>query len=197
MSIMRKYVYPVFHYAAVFLFGFIPFEVFSLALRTLYTYLTYEFPDIVPDYSPVLNPEEYARVVKVTDMLALTLTVLVLTYIAMRMDNARFEYTVKQTGGLYRIPKTWLKHAREFALSDITVAILIPALFVAPAYLLPEIVMKWGGSIVLWAGVKTAVHADIFTALLYTSAMSVGARLLLTPKVLIDWRAAWLTSSVG
>ena len=113
MGILRKYVYPTLHYAAVFLFGLVPFEVFSLALRTLYDYLTYEMPGIVPDYSPVLNPDEYARVVESITYITLALTVLTLTYISMKLDNARFEYTVKPSGGLYRIPEKWREHTRE------------------------------------------------------------------------------------
>ena len=197
MSIARKYVYPVLHYTAVFLFGIIPFEVFSLILRTLYEYLKYEIPSVVPDYSPVLNPDEYARVIKVTDMITLFLTILVLTYIAMRLDNARFEYTVKPSGGLYRISERLGGHVREFVISDVISSVLVPTVFVIAAYLTPTVVLRWGGDFVLWAGVRTARHVDLVGGVLYAALMSVVSRLILTPKVLIDWRASWLTASVG
>lgn len=196
MKFAEKYVFPIFHYVAVFLFGIIPFEVFSLALRTLHGYLTRQMPEVFPDYSPVLDPEKYAEVLQTTDMLALALTILVLTYIAMRMDNARFEYTVTPTGGLYRIPESYLRHLREFTLSDLIVSLAVPCAFVLLAYLLPPVVMSYGADIVLWAGVKSAKYFDMPTALCYTAFISLAARLVLTPKMLIDWRACWLASSV-
>lgn len=196
MKFAEKYVYPVFHYVAVFLFGIIPFEVLSLALRVIYGYLTGQMPEVFPDYSPVLDPEKYAEVLRTTDMLALALTMLVLTYIAMRMDNARFEYTVTPTGGLYRIPETYIRHLREFTLSDLIVSVAVPCAFVMAAYLLPSVVMNYGADIVLWAGVRLAKYFDMPTALCYAAFISLGARLVLTPKILIDWRANWLASSV-
>lgn len=197
MSTVRKYVYPTLHYAAVFLFGFIPFEVFSLVLRTLYEYLKYELPSIVPDYSPVLDPQNYARVVEAIDMIAILLSIIVITYIAMRMDNTRFEHTVVPTSGLYRIPEALRTHLREFAVSDIIVSVLVPTVFVVAAYLVPEVVLRWGGNVILWAGVKAAKHLELFDGVFRLSITSVIARLILTPKVLIDWRASWLTASVG
>ena len=195
MKFGQKYVMPPFIALFWFALGGAAVLISDIIVSLLYDYGTEILPSIFLRPSPISEPELYERVQTVTTLSIIALTLWPMSYLAARLDNKRFEFTVKETEGLYRIGTRLKAHMRLFWLSDLISTALAAAIFTLPAYLIPE---KYLDPFLpfLWCGGRLLGHFELVPALLIIISMSCIIRLLVTPSVLKAWRVGWLTGSI-
>ncbi len=196
MGFVRKYLAPFGVYFLLFLAGYITTFVTKYIPPIIYDYLCFHFPSVFVSYSPISQPEEYAVVEKWLAVASVAMGIFIVGYIALRVDNKRFEYIIRKTEGFYRLPygiKLWL---REFLLPDIIVTLLLPLLFAIPPYFIPERAMDLGANIPFWAADMLMEHMGMLECALTLSLTSLISRIVVIPHTLLVWRANWLTASV-
>lgn len=196
MSFARKYLTPAGIYILLFLAGYIATYLTRYIPGILFDYLSHYFPSVFISYSPISEAEDYKRVQMNLTILAIALTVLIVTYISMRLDNKRFERLVLMTEGFYTIPRGLAIWAREYLAADILVAVVVPLIFAIPPYFIPEKYIDMGLGIPFWAADMLMPYMGVVECAITLSVVSVLARISLIPHTLAVWRANWLTASV-
>jgi hypothetical protein len=196
MGFVRKYLGPLGIYFLLFLAGYITTFVTRYIPPVIYDYLCFHFPSVFVSYSPISQPEEYAVLEKWLAVASVAMSIFIVGYIAIRLDNKRFEYFIRKTEGFYRLPEALGIWAREFLLCDIIVAVLLPLVYAIPPYFIPERAMALGANIPFWAADMLIEHMGVVECAITLSMLSLLVRLLIIPHTLTVWRANWLTASV-
>ncbi len=197
MKVSKKYLVPHLIYFAVFIGGFAAAVLASYIVPIVYDYLVYLFPKVFHSYSPVSEPDEYARFMKWSAVTTYVLALVIINYIAMRLDNSRFEYFISKTEGFYKIPSAMKMYYREFLVSDIIVSVLIPPALTVPAYFMPKKAMDMILRFPFWSGELLLSYLSFTETIVWCILISLIARLILVPVILKKWRASWLTTAVG
>ena len=196
MKFSQKYILPIFHYLLFILVGFAAMTVVEYLVVEIYDFLAYILPDIFKTYSQIKEPELYRELMKWLTVISVGISLLLVNYIAMRQDNKRFEYVITLTDGLYTMREGLLLYIKNFLLSDIVVALVIPSIVMIPFYFVPEPFFERWLSLPFWCYDKLTEYMGIIPAVLTLTVLSLISRLAVIYPTVKVWRAMWLTSSV-
>ena len=205
MKFKRKYINPAVIYLVVYIFGFVIFALGTAIARYSYAYLNHLLPSAFPIFSPVSEKDDYADYLKLLDIAGISIAILIINYIAMRFDNDKFEFIISKTDGQYTVVEGTEIYVREFAVSDIISAVLLPIVLTSVAYFIPNdlqtdtpIVNLLIGILnnFLWLGNTVESYFKIHVGIFLILVISVASRALLTTGILKRWRAAWLSGSM-
>lgn len=196
MTFGKRYIAPIFLYLIVILLGFVLMFVPSYLLPLLYDTLSRMAPDTFPDISPISQPDEYKVFSMWIMLISVFIVLLVLNYVALRLDNKRFEYVISLTDGLYTMPEGLLLYVKNFLISDVIAALIVPPIIIIPAYFIPMELLDKGLSIPFWLGCETMPYFDFITATLIAVVISIISRICIIYPTVKVWRAMWLTASV-
>ena len=192
----RRYFSNPVRYFIVYLFLPIVFFISAALVDVFYSALTEILPDTVPEYSQVLEKEEYARFMKITNGVSVLLAVFFISFLTGVYDNSRYEDVITKTDGLYKIREVFFEYFKRNFPSDV-IATAIPALpFIALT--LPSYSKKF----LDYFGGYLAPHfrlTELFgTVGAYFAILSVSliGRALAMPAALARYRSLWLTSFV-
>lgn len=206
MRFKNKYVDPALIYLLVYIFGFVLFSVGTVMARYLYAYMNSLLPSLFPIFSPVSEKEEYASYLKLLDTLGVAVAVFLINYFTMIFDNKKFELMISRTEGQYRIAEGLKIYGREFIISDLVSAVVLPLILLVTPYFIPNIpetetpiinilIMILDSFFLL--GNTMEANFGIFTTIILTAVFSIASRVILIPHMLKKWRAAWLSGSMA
>ena len=194
MKQRHKYLNPIILYLCVFIFGLFIFGFSAIAVKWGHAYLSHLFPSIFPTYNQIHDPESYSRLEMIKETVAIFLSLLIINFISLRIDNRKYERLSLITEGQYLIKDGIRIYFKEFFKSDLIVSTAVPAIMVIPAYLLSENALGYFGLIFWnWLGYHFRTLMGLFPAMLIASAFSFIGRMLVIPHCVKAWRSAWLT----
>lgn len=199
-----KYVRPIFSGILIWLVGSL-FFVFSQALLdgALYSALSEWLPDVFPSYNPITEKADYERLHGTLSLISAVLLMAFCSVLAVRFDNERGELMIAETEGFYTVGEGAAIYYPAYFLSDIVSALIIPAVTLAPACLIPDgLTDKLPSAVArfietLLAPTEAVILSvgEIGAAAIMVSAFLVG-RLLGGLWGLDRWRAEWLSDVV-
>ena len=183
-------------YAIVYLFLPLVFFAASAFVNILYSALLEIAPNIIPEYNKVLEKEKYEAFLRVMNGISSLLSVFLISLITGVYDNARYEFVITKTDGLFKIPDEIAPYFKRNFPSDL-IAVTLPGI---PFVLLtlPEYSKKF----LDYFGGYLAPHfalTEVFgTVGAYFAILSVAliARIIAMPMALRRYRSLWLTSFI-
>ena len=194
MKQRHKYLNPIILYVCVFIFGLFIFGFSAIAIKWGHAYLSHLFPRIFPTYNQIQDPESYQRLERIKEVIAIFLSLLIINFISLRIDNRKYERIAVLTEGQYLIKDGIRLYFKEFFKSDVIASTVIPAAFVIPAYLLSEDALGYFGLIFWnWLGYQFSTLMGLIPAMLLAAAFSFIGRMAVIPHCVKVWRSAWLT----
>lgn len=195
MKFGHKYLFPPALTLFWFALGAAAVLIADIAVSLVHSYLSEIMPNIFPSPSPISEPEAYERIRTALSLVIITLTLVPVTYFAMRLDNKRFEHLITLTEGTYPIGERFIWHLKSFWLTDLISTAISATVMTLPVFLIPE---RYVGPFlyVFWCGGRLAEHFSLAESLLIIIGISVALRVILLPSVLRAWRASWLTGSI-
>ena len=196
MSIEQKYAEPVFIFLAVYIFNFILFRTGEMLFVYARGYLEEMMPHFVKAVSPMQSPTEYDKYLKAKVTIGALIGLCLINYLALRLDNKKFELIITRTDGQYRMREGVKLYCREFLLSDVIASTLPIIPFIVTAELVPEKLMDRGLIYVFKLGVSLGEFYGTVGAVIVGVIFSFSARVVCIPFVLRTWRALWLSGSV-
>ena len=198
---MKKYFYSIVRYFLIYLLGFIAFFIFDYLFTSLNEFLSGVFPEFFKIYNPITSRIDLIRQKETIALLSGISSVFVITLIAVKGDNLRYEFIISQTEGLYTIRDGFSIYRKNFLLSDIIPAVFVPLSTVGltlisvsendPKFL--RILADYLDSIlaVPYSFTDKLGFLPGVTALLL---ISLAARLPVAYLSLANWRGNWLSS---
>ena len=165
-------------------------------MSAVYEVLAYVMPDVFKMYSQIKEPELYRELAKCLTLTALGISIVVVNYVALRVDNKRFERMVTLTDGQYTMAEGLLLYVKEFLLSDIIVTLIIPPLVMIPFEFVPADFFGRWLSMPFWCYDYLTGYFNIVEATVLLAVISLVSRLLIIYPTVKVWRAMWLTASV-
>ena len=194
MKQRHKYLNPIILYLCVFIFGLFIFGFSAIAVKWGHAYLSHLFPSIFPTYNQIHDPESYKRLEWIKGFISIFLSLIIINFISLRIDNRKYERLSLLTEGQYLIKDGIKLYFKEFFKSDLIVSTVIPAVFVIPAYLLSEDALGYFGLIFWnWLGYSFSSLMSVFPAMLLAATFSFIGRMMAIPHCVKVWRSAWLT----
>lgn len=156
------------------------------------------FPEVFTDYSPVTQPDEYAVYSAVMSIVLSTVTVFIISYLCVRLDNERMEYVISRTEGLYTLREGMALYYPRYVGADLAVAVTCPIPLAVISLYLPEKIPAILQSTVDYFFSFTQGYVNIFGALgavLVISATILLCRLLSGMLSLRAWQGVWLSET--
>ena len=196
MKFHQKYILPIFHLLIFLLLGFLLFDAAYYVLGAIHGYLASVFPDIFRVYSQISEAEEYEEQRKRMTVLIIGVILILVHYLALRVDNKRFEYVIDLTDGLYTMPEGLSLYLKRFTISDVIASALDPLLVTVPIYFIPEDFFERWLRLPFWCYDNLIGYFDIVEVSVYLVLLSLIARALVIYPTVKVWRAMWLTASV-
>ena len=194
MPIKTKYIKPIVLYVCVFIFGLFIFGVCLSVVDGGYAYLNHLFPERFPTYNTIRDADAFYRLERIKDVIAISLSLIVINFIALRLDNKKYERIVILTDGEYLIRDGLKIYFKEFFITDLIVSVTIPMILVIPAYFLSENTLSYFGLIYPnWLGYHMSPIFALFPAMLISALFSFVGRMLSIPLCVRHWRSAWMT----
>ena len=194
MKQRHKYLNPIILYLCVFVFGLFIFGFSAIVVKWSHAYLNHLFPNIFPSYNQVQEPQAYQKLEQIKEVIAIFLSLFIINFISLRIDNRRYERISSLTEGQYLIKDGIKLYFKEFFKPDLIVSTAIPAVLVIPAYILSENALGYFGLIFWnWLGYRFSTLMGLLPAMLLAAAFSFIGRILLIPHCVKAWRSAWLT----
>lgn len=205
MSFKRKYLNPVILYLLVYIFGFVFLSVGTMLARYAYAYMNYLFPKIFPIFSAVSEKESYEKYLTLLGSMGILISIWLINYFALRLDNAKFELMINRTDGQYTLAEGLPIFIREFGVSELIAAMLLPAILCIPPYFIPDFGVQSVPVVgflilllenLLWLGYACREHFSLFHGVLLVIIFSLVSRASLIPGALKKWRASWLSGAI-
>lgn len=196
MSVRHKYIGPVLIFLAVYAFSYLFCQAGELLCAYASSYLSSVLPGVFTVPNPIHSRDEYEAFMKASAAIGATISVGLMNYVALRLDNKKFEFIIAETDGQYTISEGIRLYLGEFLASDIISSTVIIAAAVIAAYFIPEKLMDYGLIIFLKLGASLTGYFELWQSLLIAVLSSITARLLSVPLALRTWRALWLSGSV-
>lgn len=109
-----------------------------LVSGVLFPALCQWFPHTFTYYSPVTEPNEYALMTAILELLIATLAIVIFSYLTVRYDNERMEYMITKTEGMYTRREGASLYYPRYVRSDVIVSFVIPIPFVVGMLFVPE-----------------------------------------------------------
>lgn len=194
VKLKHKYLTPIALFLCVFIFGLFIVGVCSNVVDGIYTYLNHLFPESFPIYNQIHDIQTYNKLERIKSVISVFLALAVINFIALRIDNKKYERIITLTDGEYLVMNGIKLYFKEFFLSDAIASVLIPAILVVPAYFLSENALSYFGLIFWnWLGYNMKFIFDLFPAMLISAAFSFIGRIIAIPFCVNAWRSAWMT----
>ncbi len=182
-------------YLGLYLLGIIPYYATRWLVEAFHDLLAELFPTVFHSYNIITAPDEYLIQSARLETVTAVISILIITYFALRLDNKRFEHFIVGNEGLYTMPEGLAQYCREFLAIDVAISLAVPVLFSLPLAFVPEVWIER----VAW--IPTALNHTLVSAYgqargtLTACLISLGARVILIPHTVSRWRAAWLCGS--
>jgi hypothetical protein len=138
MKKKHKYLNPIILYLCVFIFGLVILGFSMTVVKWSHAYLNHLFPKIFPVYNKIYEPQAYERLEETKKVISLFLSLFLINFIALKIDNRKYERMVSLTEGQYLIKDGIKLYFKEFFTSDVIVSAVVPTVLVIPAYILSE-----------------------------------------------------------
>ena len=194
MKFTHKYLNPIAVYLCVYIFGLWLFGFGCEAVEWIYTYLNHLMPDIFPLYNPIYDPEAHARLNKTWTVVGIFVTLFLINFIALRLENKKYERIIVLTDGQYLLKDGMKLYFKEFAVSDVVTAVILPVCLTIPPYFISEDTLgKFGLIIFTWLGYNMSLLYEIVPAVITVAIFSIVGRALSVPLAVRSYRAAWLS----
>ena len=197
MKLRHRYLNPIGVFLIVYMFGLLLFGFSCEAVEWIYTYLNHLFPRIFPVYSIILEKEEYYKLLRIQTLIGLFLSLFLIHFISLKLENKKYERLTGLTDGKYPLKEGIRLYFDEFLLTDAITAALVPAIIVIPSYFISDKLMGYFGlAIPNWLGYSLRAHCGvgaIIPAVLIAALFSFAGRILAIPLTVKSWRAAWLS----
>ena len=181
-------------FLCVFIFGLFILGFSQIVVKWGYAYLSHLFPTAFPTYNQIHDPESYKRLERAKEIMSIFLSLVIINFISLRLDNKKYERIALITEGQYLIKDGIKLYFKEFFKSDLIASALIPAVFVIPAYILSENALGYFGLIFWnWLGYSFSTLMGVIPAILFAATFSFIGRMMAIPHCVKVWRSAWLT----
>ena len=204
MRFSKKYLNPIWIYLIVYAFGFVSVSIGNAVARYAYAYMNYLFPKVFPLFSAVSEKEGYHKYLMLLCALGVFIAIFITNYLALRIDNAKFELMIKKTDGQYTLTDGAKLFFGEFGISELIVTLVLPLILVIPPFFIPEIDVQTipiAGLLIdimeklLWLGYTLREYFSIVNAIALVLIFSLVARAAVIPGALKKWRASWLSGA--
>ena len=196
MSFKKKYVVPVLIFLAVYVFNSLLCQCGELIFIYSYTYLSETVPSIVDTVNPIHTPEKYELYLKATATVGVLIGLFLINYIALRLDNEKFEYIISKTDGQYRLKDGIKLYLIEFFVSDAIASTLTVCALTVGACFIPVAWLDKGLILVFQLCVSLIEFYGPVGAVLVGILSSFVTRMMAIPFCVRTWRALWLSGSV-
>ena len=194
MKLRHRYLSPVIIYLIVYIFGLFIFGLCCEIAEWIYTYLNHLMPSTFPLYNPIYDPEAYAKLNKALTVIGLFITFFFINFIALKLENKKYERIISLTDGQYLIVDGVKLYFKEFFISDIMTALVLPVLITLATYFIPDSALGYFGLILIgWLGYNMSLLYGLIPSLIIVALFSFSGRILAIPLTVKSWRAAWLS----
>lgn len=194
MKLRHRYLSPVIIYLIVYIFGLFIFGLCCEIAEWIYTYLNHLMPSTFPLYNPIYVPEAYAKLNKALTVIGLFITFFFINFIALKLENKKYERMISLTDGQYLIKDGVKLYFKEFFISDIMTALVLPVLITLATYFIPDSALGYFGLILIgWLGYNMSLLYGLIPSLIIVALFSFTGRILAIPLTVKSWRAAWLS----
>lgn len=194
MKLRHKYLSPIIIYLVVYLFGLFIFGFSTEAVEWIYNYFNHLLPDIFPLHNPIYDPEAHDKLNKNLTVAGLFVAFFLIHFIALKLENKKYERIISLTDGQYLIKDGVRLYFKEFLLSDVITALILPVLIVAATYFIPDDALGYFGLILLgWLGYNMRLLYGLIPSIIMVAVFSFTGRMLAIPLTVKSWRAAWLS----
>ena len=123
---MRRYVTGFVRYLLFYLAGFIIFYLMSYCVNAVLTLLSEELPKLFVIENPIKDREAYDNQQLNLAFISGIITLYIVTNLAVKYDNERFEHVVEKTEGFYTLRDGYALYARRYILPDFIISIIVP-----------------------------------------------------------------------
>ena len=205
MSFVKKYLHSAFMLMVLYIFGSLFLSLGTAAARFAYAYLNHLSPRIFPLFNVITEKEAYGKYLAFLSAAGIFISIYLMHYFALRMDNSKFELMIDKTDGQYTLKEGLVIFLREFGISELIICAALPVILIFPSYLIPDFgfievpVLAFLVGVlekVLWLGYAFKEHYSLPLALCLSVVFSLIARASVLPGALSKWRASWLSGSV-
>ena len=129
LGYMKRDATSFLRYLIFYALGFLIFFILGYFTRAAYDLLCEWFPKVFSSYGPIYDKNEYQKKQSVIDLIGALISIYTVTHLATVYDNGRFEDVISRIDGFYTLREGVSLYAKRYALSDITTAIIVPAVF--------------------------------------------------------------------
>ena len=194
MKLRHKYLNPIIVFLIVYLFGLLLFGVSREAVKWVYTYLNHLLPSAFPLYNPIYDPEAYAKLNKTFSVVGIFVALFLINFIALKLENKKYERIISLTDGQYVMWDGIKLYFKEFWISDVITALILPAVIVIATYFIPDKMLGYFALILPgWLGYHMRQMYELIPAIILVAFFSFLGRILAIPLTVKSWRAAWLS----
>ena len=196
MSFKKKYLFPVFIFLAVYTFNSLFYQCGELVFIYSYTYLSETVPSIVDTVNPIHTPEKYELYLKAATTVGAFIGLFFINYVALRMDNEKFEYIITKTDGQYRLSDGIKLYLSEFWVSDVIASTVTIGTLTVCACFVPDEWLDKGLILLFKLCVSLIEFYGPVWSVLIGILFSILTRVVAIPLCVRTWRALWLSGSV-
>ena len=180
---------------AFLILGAVSFVINSL----IYPAFLQWFPRIVPEYNFVNERENYERFYLALSVISVVISIFILSYASIRLDNERMEYMITKTEGKYTLGEGISIYFPRYLRSDIAASLVIPLpLMVTDIFVLPFLDFLPEGllSLIYMPFEPTRIICEAFGLVfgyLFMAVLFFVSRMLSGIRALDIWRVLWLS----
>ena len=194
MKLRHRYLSPIITFLIVYLFGLLIFGFSTEAVEWIYNYLNHLLPNVFPLYNPIYDPQAYAKLNKAITVVGMFVALFLINLIALRLENKKYERIISLTEGQYLIKDGVKLYLKEFFVSDIITAVILPVVIVTATYFIPDKALGYFGLILpSWLGYNMRLLYGLIPSIFIVAGFSFVGRMLAIPLTVKSWRAAWLS----
>ena len=194
MKLRHRYFSPVIIYLVVYIFGLFIFGLCCEIAEWIYTYLNHLMPSTFPLYNPIYDPEAYDELNKNITVIGMFLALFLINFIALRLDNKKYERIISLTDGQYLVKDGIRLYFKEFFISDIIASVILPVLIATGTYFIPDKALGYFALILpSWLGYNMRLLYGLIPSIFIVAGFSFVGRMLAIPLTVKSWRAAWLS----
>ncbi len=195
-----KYLRAVFIGFLIWCLAFLILGAVSFVVNSLiYPAFLRWFPRLVPEYNFVNEREDYERFYLVLSVISVSISIFILSYVSIRLENERMEYMITKTEGKYALGEGMLIYFPRYIYPDILAALVIPLpLLLLDIFALPFLDFLPEGlqSLINMPFEPTRIICEAFgipLGYLFMAALFFAARILSGIRAIDIWRVLWLS----
>ena len=178
---------------ALMLLGSVAYILSSYVTRGVFMLLCEELPEIFSSKSEIADPDGYRVQSGVMLIFDLFLSLLLVNYLSLRLDNKRYERIISLTDGRYTMREGLSLYFSEFALSDALLPLVLVPLVSLSLLPIPRGTLLFDiVELPLRLGYLSLDRFGIVKGLFVLYILTVLTRLVAATLALNRWRAAWL-----